>query len=74
MPRIEIPFSALAPSSLTLVISKARGLAGVIKAVLVLEKGLVPPNADFRKQSQTCVCMNATSWSVEDDLVGLEIG
>ena len=27
----------------------ASGLAGLIKAVLVLEKGVIPPNADFRE-------------------------
>jgi acyl transferase domain-containing protein len=26
----------------------ASGLAGLIKAVLVLEKGLIPPNADLQ--------------------------
>lgn len=27
----------------------ASGLAGVIKAVLVLENGIIPPNANFEK-------------------------
>jgi acyl transferase domain-containing protein len=27
----------------------ASGLAGVIKAILVLEKGIIPPNANFEK-------------------------
>ena len=29
-------------------LESASGLAGLVKAILVLEKGLIPPNADFR--------------------------
>jgi acyl transferase domain-containing protein len=32
------------------------GLAGVIKAVMVLEKGVIPPNANFEKVNPRIDC------------------
>jgi acyl transferase domain-containing protein len=29
----------------------ASGLAGLIKTVLILERGIIPPNANFRRQN-----------------------
>jgi acyl transferase domain-containing protein len=40
----------------------ASGLAGVIKAVLVLEKGIIPPNANFEKLNPK---IDAHNWGLK---------
>ena len=35
------------------------GLAGLIKSVLVLEKGVIPPNPNFKKHSEDLASMAA---------------
>ncbi|KAL8803996.1 MAG: hypothetical protein Q9200_006002 [Gallowayella weberi] len=40
----------------------AAGLAGLIKTVLVLEKGIIPPNALFEKANDS---IDATEWNLE---------
>jgi acyl transferase domain-containing protein len=40
----------------------AAGLSGVIKAVLMLEKGIIPPNPTFLKQSDN---VPLDAWNIE---------
>lgn len=40
----------------------ASGLAGLVKSVLVLEKGIIPPNALFEKMNPE---IDAESWRVQ---------
>lgn len=40
----------------------ASGLAGLLKAILVLEKGIIPPNALFEKMNPA---IDADYWNVQ---------
>jgi acyl transferase domain-containing protein len=43
-------------------LESASGLAGLLKTVLILEKGFIPPNADFRTKKKT---LDLEGWKVK---------
>ena len=43
-------------------LESSSGLAGLIKTVLVLEKGLIPPNADFKSSKKD---LNLEEWKIK---------